>query len=151
MIYRRITTLLSWLALAALWVYTFMVIGDLPDTIPVHFNFNNEPDNWGSKHTLWVLPGVATVILGLFDTIKHYPDNLNYPVRITEANKARQQSLSLGLLSTIGLVIPFIMLHIVHSVVESVRGDEISLSIWVILAAVFIPIGVYFYLAMKAR
>ncbi|HET6512401.1 MAG TPA: DUF1648 domain-containing protein [Candidatus Kapabacteria bacterium] len=76
----KLLTAIAWVAVVALWLYAFNVIGGLPETIPVHFNLENEADNWGSKHTLWLMPVLATVIVGGFQVLKRYPQHLNYAV-----------------------------------------------------------------------
>lgn len=41
----------------------------LPQTIPMHFNAEGTPDGWGSKGTIFILPGVSLFIYLLFTVI----------------------------------------------------------------------------------
>jgi hypothetical protein len=147
----RSLVILSWLLIAGLWVYAIYAVTQLPNTIPVHFNFNNEPDNWGSKYTLLVLPFIATLIVGLFSVIKRYPSSLNYPVTITEQNAAVQQRLAFTLLSTLGCVIPLLFGYIIYSTREFVEHGSFDFPMLLILGAVFLPIGIYCFAAFRAR
>ncbi|HET6512661.1 MAG TPA: DUF1648 domain-containing protein [Candidatus Kapabacteria bacterium] len=142
---------LSWLLIGALWLYAVYAVTQLPTTIPVHFDLSNEPDNYGSKYTLLVLPFIGTLIIGLFGVIKHHPEHLNYPVKITETNRERQTELAFGLLSSIACVIPLLFAFIIYSTVRYVEHGTFNFPILIVVAAVFVPIGVYFYLAYRAR
>ena len=64
--------------------------GVLPDRIPIHFGLRGQPDAWGDKVTIWILPAVATVIFGVLTAVSRYPHTFKYPVRITQENARRQ-------------------------------------------------------------
>ncbi len=61
----------------------------MPDTVPVHFNMNNQVDRWGSKYELLILPAVILVIGTVFMLAAKYVKakekngNNNYNVFIT--------------------------------------------------------------------
>lgn len=141
----------AWIAVVCLWVYTVLSVNNLPDTIPIHFDINNQPDNYGSRHTLWLLPVIATLIVGFLQLSQRAPDKINYPVKITEENKSRQQQLVLLLLGYVGLLIPTLFLFIVYSIVRTVHHGTFEFSILVLIGAVLLPIVVYFLAARKAR
>lgn len=147
----RLLTAIAWCAVIALWLYAFNVIGSLPDTVPIHFNLENEADNWGSKHTLWLMPILATVIVGGFQVLKRYPEHLNYAVAITESNKQTQHQLAFLLLSYLAAFIPLLFLLIIYSTVRYVDQGSFEFPIWLVLGGIFGPIVVYFVLAYRAR
>ena len=147
----RSLVILSRLLVVGLWIYAIYAVTQLPETIPVHFNFKNEPDNWGSKYTLLVLPFIATLIVGLFSVIQRYPSSLNYPVKITEQNEAVQQRLAFTLLSALGCVIPLLFGYIIYSTSEFVEQGSFDFPLLLILSAVFLPIVFYFFAALRAR
>ncbi len=37
----------------------------IPDTVPIHYNINMEPDRWGPKLSIWIMPGIMTFIIAL--------------------------------------------------------------------------------------
>ena len=37
----------------------------LPERIPIHFGFTGEPDNWGPRATIWLLPALGLVMSGM--------------------------------------------------------------------------------------
>jgi len=50
-----IAILLSVLIIVQFWAV-------LPDRIPIHFGFSGQPDAWGDKVMIWLLPAVAAII-----------------------------------------------------------------------------------------
>ncbi len=68
---------------------TLLAFFFMPDTVPVHFNANNQVDRWGSKYELLILPAVILAIGIVFMFIarrlktKEGNGNNNYNVFIT--------------------------------------------------------------------
>ena len=54
---------LSLVLLGALLVVTALFYPRLPDTIPIHFGLDGEPDRWGSRAHLFALPALLTGVL----------------------------------------------------------------------------------------
>ncbi|WP_460636508.1 DUF1648 domain-containing protein [Larkinella harenae] len=71
-----------------------LVIGyyiHLPQTIPVHFGLNGQPDRWGGRSTLFVAPAISTGMFFLFWAIRQIPAEFyNMPARVTPENEERQ-------------------------------------------------------------
>lgn len=44
------------------FVYLFTLYPDLPDRIPVHFDWRGAPDAWGPKIVLWAIPVIGVFI-----------------------------------------------------------------------------------------
>lgn len=141
----------SYWLLAALWILAIVAIMELPDRIPIHFNFAGEADSYGSKTTLWMLPIIATILVGLMSIIKQHPEHLNMPVSITDENRERQTRLAFGLLSSIACALPILFGLIIYSTLRYVRDGSLDIPIALLLSLVFVPVIIYFYLAYKAR
>lgn len=58
----------------------------LPETIPTHFSFTGEADDWGPRWMLFPLITVFTVLVFVTAWISTRPQIFNYPMGITEAN-----------------------------------------------------------------
>lgn len=71
---------------AALGVYVAFTYGELPDTVPTHFDFTGEADDWGSKSTVLILLAINIAMVGLMTWLSARPRWFNYPGDITEAN-----------------------------------------------------------------
>jgi len=72
------------------WVMAALYYRDLPDTIVTHFNFSGQADGYGHKKTIFVMPGVATIIAIILALLSQIPHQFNYLVTITEANAESQ-------------------------------------------------------------
>ena len=46
-----ILLIVPFIAIALFW-------GQIPDTVPTHYNFKGEPDAWGSKSAVFILPAI---------------------------------------------------------------------------------------------
>lgn len=63
----------------------------LPETIPVHFGLNGQPDRWGSRASLFVAPAISTFMFLLFWAIRQVPaEYYNMSVPLTSENQERQ-------------------------------------------------------------
>jgi uncharacterized membrane protein len=141
----------SFILVALLWGYTAMSVAALPDTIPTHFNLAGEANSVGSKTMLWMFPVIATILVGLMKIIKRHPEYLNYPYKITEENRERQQQLAFMLLSGIASVIPLLFAFIIYSTTKYVENGRFDFPVFPVMLGVFLPIVIYFYFARKAR
>jgi len=76
--------------LVFLWGFTIKHYKALPETIPIHFDFDGKADNFGNKKFFYLMPAVLTVLYFLFALIVRSPESSNYPVPITEKNENTQ-------------------------------------------------------------
>ncbi|MGA1369681.1 MAG: DUF1648 domain-containing protein [Blastocatellia bacterium] len=65
----RLIELASPVVVAWMWVAAFRSYRDLPDTIPIHFNFWGRPDGWGPRWMIFLLPVLALFLLFLWSAI----------------------------------------------------------------------------------
>lgn len=93
------------IALILAWVMAAQYYRDLPDTIATHFNFSGQADGYGSKKTIFVMPGVATIIAVALALLSQVPHHFNYLVTITEANAESQYRGGRMMLFVIGLLV----------------------------------------------
>lgn len=80
-----------WLIIIAPLIYILAMWGRIPQTVPMHFGIDGEPDGWGAKETLFILPGVNIFIylllfyLPAFDPKrkdKPFPEGSFYKIRL---------------------------------------------------------------------
>ncbi|WP_312899900.1 DUF1648 domain-containing protein [Chryseobacterium taichungense] len=76
--------------LAFLWWFTVKHYRNLPETIPVHFDFEGKADRFGKKKFFYLMPAILTVLYFLFAFIVRIPESANYPVPITKENEDAQ-------------------------------------------------------------
>ncbi len=47
------------------FLYLASIYGSLPEQIPIHFDWKGQPDGWGPKYLLWLLPTVMVPLVML--------------------------------------------------------------------------------------
>ncbi|PHN05537.1 DUF1648 domain-containing protein [Flavilitoribacter nigricans] len=124
----------------------------LPDPVPRHFNGAGEPDAYGSKYIMMILPLLAIGMYLFFNFISKRPHTFNYPVPITEENAERQYTLALNMMSALcaGIILAFF--YISWRTVAVVNQEASGLGWWfmpVFLLVTFLPIGIYLAKANK--
>lgn len=136
--------------LILMWVYCFVNYMELPDTIATHFNGAGEPDGYGSKQTVWVIPIIATVMyIGLF-ILNKYPHMHNYMVNITEENALKNYKFSTRIVRVVNFLCVLLMTYITYMIVESAFGKQFNLGTWfvpvVIGVSIILPIIIFVYM-----
>jgi uncharacterized membrane protein len=76
--------------LVFLWWFTVKNYKTLPQTIPVHFDFDGKADSFGSKKYSFLMPVLLTVFYFLFAFVVRSPESTNFPVEITKDNQDAQ-------------------------------------------------------------
>ncbi len=138
----KIVEVVGWFTLAILWILTLWNYGSLPETIPTHFNASGQPNDYGSKGTLLMLPIIATVLFFGMTILNKYPQAFNYPTHITDANALRQYTNVTKMVRYLKLAVVLIFLFIVFKTLKTVEGAAEGLGIWFLpltFGLVFIP------------
>ncbi|MDX1907095.1 MAG: DUF1648 domain-containing protein [Bacteroidia bacterium] len=150
----HLTGWIGWGLLATLWGFVAYTYPSLPETIPTHFNLAGVPDGWGSRATLWALPGVATLICILLTVLSYFPQSFNYPVPITPDNAARQYRYVTQMLRHLKIAIVLLFGLIVVTLIHAGRTGTDSLGLWllpILLVIVLAPVVGYMIRAARRR
>jgi hypothetical protein len=121
----RLLDALSGGIVLACWLYAALAIPSLPPQIPTHFDLAGTPDGMGPAESLWLLPALATALyLGLIGA-RFIPARFrNYPVTLTDANRARVYSLGDAMLIDITVCTMLTMIGIEWGAIDgAVRGS----------------------------
>ena len=138
--------------LAVLLIVQFW--GVLPDRIPIHFGLGGQPDTWGDKLTIWIVPATAAITFAVLTAVSRYPHTFNYPVRITEENARQQYLLARGLLVWLKAEACWLLAFVVRQQILVALGNAQRLSMELLLGLVFLifgTVGVYLLKAYSAR
>jgi uncharacterized membrane protein len=127
---------------------------DLPETIPVHFNATGQPDGYGNRSSLWILPLTGTFMYLMFTILEGFPQIYNYPVQITPENAVTQYRLATRLmrfLKTIILVtFSIISFQTIKTATRGAAGlGKVFLPVFLLLT--FIPIIIYVVQSLNNR
>jgi uncharacterized membrane protein len=126
----------------------------LPDRIPIHFGLGGQPDAWGDKVTIWMLPALAAIIFVVLTAVSRYPHTFNYPVRITQENARRQYLLGRGLLVWLKAEVCWLFAFVVRQQILVALGNAQRFSIELVFGIfflIFATVAVYLGRAYLAR
>ena len=102
----------AWCALVAMWLIPILAYQTLPDNIPTHLNEAGQVTDTGNKLTVFITPAIGTFLFLLLHVVAMYPHALNYPVKITEANAAKQYTIAAKTLRILKLCISLLFIGI---------------------------------------
>ncbi|MBE0647248.1 MAG: DUF1648 domain-containing protein [Bacteroidales bacterium] len=134
--------------------FTLYYATRLPATIPTHFDASGNPDGYGGKSSLWMLPVIALVVYGIITLVSRIPEKFNYPVKITPANARKQYILSIRLLRYLKLALVLMFFFISYKTVMVAQGNSGGLGTWflpVFIGVFLSPIIIYYILAQQSR
>ncbi|GJM36413.1 MAG: hypothetical protein DHS20C18_54140 [Saprospiraceae bacterium] len=140
------------LSVAVMFGLTIYYYGFLPDNIPHHFNASVEPDAWGGKWVLLVIPIVGLALYYFLKWTSRHPNIGNYPVKITETNAPRQYQLAIRMMQALNLTIQLLLLCILVMMIRTGMGGStflIKLVMYGLVAVLFGVLGTYFYKALQ--
>jgi uncharacterized membrane protein len=132
--------------LAVLLIVQFW--GVLPDRIPIHFGLGGQPDTWGDKLTIWIVPATAAITFAVLTAVSHYP------VRITEENARQQYLLARGLLVWLKAEACWLLAFVVRQQILVALGNAQRFSVELVLGIIvliFATVSVYLWKAYLAR
>jgi uncharacterized membrane protein len=150
----RLIELLSIVVLGMIWGLLIFYYAKMPDIVPVHFDVKGQPDAYGSKHTLVVLPVIAVLLFTGMTILNRFPHIFNYPVKITPENALRQYSVATRLIRILKLVIMFVFLMIEYFTVRTALHHAAGFGVWfipVFLMMVNIPVIYYIMLSFRKK
>ena len=134
----------------AFWGATVYVYQLLPDIIPMHFNHLGEPDNYGKKAFIFVLPVLLTFVFFLLGWASRTRTALNVPVKITDANRdyVYTQAHTMLVVLQLSIVCIFgILLYEIYTAARTGTTNGGSYMIFIILAMVLVP--VFYFIGKK--
>ncbi len=144
----------SAVAVAGLIFLPFYYYGQLPDTIPHHFNEMGEADKFGSKNIIWLFPIIGLILYIAMSALSRFPHRFNYPVKITEENAYYQYKNAIKLGRTIKLFSVLVLLFITYKSITYGLGDETGLTIYFLplfLGLIFGTLAIYVFSAIKNK
>jgi uncharacterized membrane protein len=142
----RVLEILGWLSVLAIWILTLTSYQNLPQTVPIHYNFVGEADGFGDKTTILILPLFASLLFVAITILNKFPHAFNYPTTITKENALVQYTNATRLLRYLKFIIVFIFGLIYLQIVRDSNGLSNGLGIWflpITLFLIFIPL-IYF-------
>ncbi|MGH2317866.1 DUF1648 domain-containing protein [Planococcus sp. SE5232] len=135
----------SVLVFLMMFVYLLFHYNALPDQVPSHYNAAGEPDGWGRKTELFLLPIIAAALWSGMTVLEKYPHSYNY-LNLTEENIEAQYSngrLMINVLKNeISILFSFITVQSVR--VATGAADGLGSFFMPVFLTVILVTGIYF-------
>ena len=129
-----------------LWGYTILNFRKLPENIPIHFDLEGKPDNYGAKYFIFLLPFVGSLIY--FFLSYNIKEINNYPVEITQENKETQFLIGMMAVKSIIAYVLFIFFTFQKRIVEiAVLQKDKKIPVMTLIGGLFAIIGFFIILA----
>lgn len=144
--FQQMLNSLALVALIGFVIFFLLKWPGLPDPIPRHYNAAGEPDAYGSKYTLMILPLLAIAIYFTFNYLNQKPYIFNYPVKITEENAEQQYTLAMNMMSALSTGVILTFFYISWRTVSIANQEASGLGWWFMpafLLLTFVPIIIY--------
>lgn len=149
-----IIEILAFFGLMILILMASFHYGDLPEQIPIHFNLRGDPDNYGDKIMVYLLPAIGVLLSGIFFYTIKKPHRFNYPVKLTPENVFRQYRIATSMLRVLKTSVIWLFAFLNFKMIHTALGKADGLGnsfIYIFLCFVFLPIIYYSYSAFKSK
>jgi uncharacterized membrane protein len=126
---------------------------NLPARIPRHFNASGNPDAWGGKNGLLLLPLTSFGIYILLTMASRYQNLINIPMAVAR-DAPEVQSLLLGMSTLLKAILLCIFLYLTWATVNTATGRLHGLGTLfppASIAVVFITLGFYLFKLRRYR
>lgn len=148
MVYRVLTIFTGTMLLAAT-IFVLVRWQQLPDQIPMHFNFAGEADAYGGKGAI-----IFDIVMGwsafiLLTVLVKFPKIWNMPVKVTPENSARLYGITRAMLEIVKFLTVLLFVIIMISTAMSA-----SLPQWLMIAvtaALLLTVIVGIFLMYRSR
>lgn len=130
--------------------------GNLPERIPIRFDFGGTPNGWGDGSTALILFVGIGFVMGLMALISRFlpKEQMNFPGKedpeIMEAMYARSRTLMNGVQLSMSLLLIYI-LHMIWTAAQEIPDPLAPWSWAIILLIVGLPLAVYFYSYIRLK
>jgi uncharacterized membrane protein len=132
-------------ALATIVGVVAMHWAELPAQVPRHFGISGNPDGWGKRNGMLLLPLTAIGLYILITVASRYQRLINVPMAI-DRDAPEVQRLLQSMSITLKMVVLFVFAYLEWADVNTALGRSAGLGelfLPISLVAVFLPLGLY--------
>jgi uncharacterized membrane protein len=137
--------------LIILWLLPLFYFNSLPERIPLHFDGSGNPDSWGSRYTIFVLPAIGTVLYFFMTLMGKHHNLMNFPVQRTPENEEALIQMTRLQLRYTKLLVNLLFIYIVWGMVQIALEKASTMAIWPIFFFVGIILLMTGYYYREAR
>jgi uncharacterized membrane protein len=151
--WEKLVDIISFCILFVSFIYIIFVWNDLPEKMPIHFNFSGEADNWGGRGSILIFPFVSAVLFIFMTVASKFPHIHNFPIKVTEENAERLYSISNKLLTILKLEMIIFMAIGTYQSVQVAFGED-GIGKWYVpslLIVIFLTLAIALYKMIRAK
>lgn len=142
---------LTIIGLLFLIVVPIACFSSLPETIPTHFDLSGEPDGWGSREMIFILPGVGLVLYVFMTLIGRSPHRYNYLWEITESNASMQYALAVRLMSLIKCEVVWLFAILAWLMIRTAQGERDGIGLAFLPLMIVLLLGTMAWYFIRAQ
>jgi len=102
----------------------------LPDEIPTHFGIRGNPDDFGRKGAIWMLPVIGLVLYAGLVFVNYFLVRNKMTGKDDPATEARQKQAAFRLLQYLKVILVFSFAYIVFATIQTALGKADGLGVW---------------------
>ena len=124
----KVLEVLSWIILVTWWVFVLFSFTRFPHTIPTHFNASGDPDSYGNKSTIFMLPIIGTALVIGLTILNNYPHIFNYGTGFNRDNALNQYTTATRIIRYFKLLVVIVFAIISFLIYSISRGKSSGLG-----------------------
>ena len=145
----RILELVAAAMAVLLLILTGVLYSQAPETVPTHFNFAGDADDWGGKDFYWILAAIMLVGMIICASAAYNRKLVNLPIRLKEPVFYRQIGLISRMCRIMTITFGFIWLAVLLAMSASFIGMSESVAVALIPLSVVLMLGVVMFYTLK--
>lgn len=122
--------MIAMLCVIVCWVLALYYYGKFPNSIPIHFDAAGDPNNFGAREIIFLLPMLATILVLGINWLAKYPHVFNYTQKVTEQNASKLYRASMKILYIVSAIVGFILMICVISICGAVFNEGHKMDNW---------------------
>jgi hypothetical protein len=96
----------------------------------INFNASGEPDGFGDKIYIWLLPAIGIITFVVLFVLNKFPHFHNYKFNITEDNALKNYRFMTRVFRFTTLFIAILFIFIQYMMIEQGKGNATGFSAW---------------------
>lgn len=146
-----IIELLGIIGIVCLIVIPIYFYNDLPDILPIHFNIKGQPDAFGSKDSIWILPSIGLFLYIGMTLLNRIPHFFNYPTKFTNKNAERLYTTETRTLRLFKVIVVLLFAYIDFQVIRIGLKESTELGVLFIPLIILILIVIVWVMVYKKK
>lgn len=144
-----IMTVIGGVILLGTTTYTCIMWQQVPEQVPLHYDFSGNVNGYGGKGSMILLLGIAWIMFIVMTVLVKFPKIWNMPVKVTEENAERLYSITRGMLEAVKLIAVILMSVMVITTVAGTGFNE--LIFMALTGALLLAVAVGIILLIKNK